>query len=515
VGRGEWYWKLAYEDYAPSGMPDIDQRQDDWIKMETGYWTFCGPCAVANCFKWFDSKYNEGLGGWPGDGIDAFPLVRDYMDQLAPFSGWDDHDPWNVDHAGTPWNPGVGWPPATDQPFLPGPQPQPSSMPPWGELVERLAWYFNTDGIQTGYCDHAGANVSDVQQGIQDWLESEMFDDGSYLADTLCVAITARPTFAYVESLVEKSENVILLLGFWYPGEAPVQQQFQEFIRGDINENGTVDLSDAIACMQGGPFNCDDAADANDDGVLDTVDCNYIADYLYGGPPPPPPFPNCGFDPTPDDLDCASFAACGHWWRVGGHYVTAAGVNSIEQKIAVSDPFIDAAELGLAEGRVGDGWLIPHPGGSHDPTVHNDEGNVSHDIYAVQVSYDPCALWRLVDYPVSSDPYYWTENFFEQNVPGEFLEATQPWDGVSPIYTEVEYCIHVSPWDYRGDVNHSGAVEAGDVVYLIGYLYRGGPPPDPYVLGDVNCDGVVTAGDIVLLLNYLFRGWDVPRCCDP
>jgi hypothetical protein len=179
VGRGEWYWKLAYEDYAPSGMPDIDQRQDDWIKMETGYWTFCGPCAVANCFKWFDSKYNEGLGGWPGDGIDAFPLVRDYMDQLAPFSGWDDHDPWNVDHAGTPWNPGVGWPPATDQPFLPGPQPQPSSMPPWGELVERLAWYFNTDGIQTGYCDHAGANVSDVQQGIQDWLESEMFDDGS------------------------------------------------------------------------------------------------------------------------------------------------------------------------------------------------------------------------------------------------------------------------------------------------------------------------------------------------
>jgi hypothetical protein len=518
TGLGDlyWYWKSTYQDYAPSGMPDIDQRQDDWIKMETGQFTFCGPCAVANCFKWFDSKYNEGLGGSPGDGMDAFPLVRDYLDQLPPFVGWDDHDPWNVNHTGTPWNPGMGAPPATDQPFLPGPQPQPSSMPPWGELVERLAWYFDTDGIQTGYCDHAGTDVLEMEQGIQDWLESEMFDDGSYLADTLCVAITARPTFTYVESLVEKSENVILLLGFWYLGQAPVQRQFQEFIRGDLNGSGTVGASDEIMCVSGGPFSCDDAADVNDDGILNLTDCAYLHDYLWsGGPPPPSPYPDCGLDPTSDTLDCGSSGACGQGWRVGGHYVTVAGVNSIEQKIALSDPFIDAAELGLAEGRVGDGWLIGHPYGSHDPTVHNDEGNVSHDMYAVVESDDPGGRWHLVDYAVSSDPYYWTENFFAQNVPEEFLAVTQQWDGVSPIFTEIEYCIHVSPWDYRGDVNHSGAVEAGDVVYLISYLYRGGPPPDPYVLGDVNCDGVVTAGDIVRLLNYLFRGWEAPRCCDP
>ncbi len=267
VGRGEWYWKLAYEDYAPSGMPDIGQKQDGWIKMETGYWTFCGPCAVANCFKWFDSKYNEGLGGWPGDGIDVFPLVRDYLDQLPPFDGWDDHDPWNVDHTGTQWNPGIGWPPATEQPFQPGPQP--GSMPPWGELVERLAWYFDTDGIQTGYCNHAGTNILDIHQGVQDWLESEMFDDGSYLSDTLCVAITARPTFAYVESLVEKSENVILLLGFWYLEQAPAQQQSQRFIRGDLSQNGVLGMEDILACWDEGPFPCDDAADADDDGILD------------------------------------------------------------------------------------------------------------------------------------------------------------------------------------------------------------------------------------------------------
>ncbi len=64
-----------------------------------------------------------------------------------------------------------------------------------------------------------------------------------------------------------------------------------------------------------------------------------------------------------------------------------------------------------------------------------------------------------------------------------------------------------------GDVNHSGAVEAGDIVYLISYLFRGGPPPCPLLQGDVNCSGAVDAGDVVYLISYLFRGGPPP--CDP
>jgi hypothetical protein len=52
-----------------------------------------------------------------------------------------------------------------------------------------------------------------------------------------------------------------------------------------------------------------------------------------------------------------------------------------------------------------------------------------------------------------------------------------------------------------GDVNHSGAVEAGDVVYLISYLYKNGPPPCPLSQGDVNCNGTVDAGDVVYLIG--------------
>jgi hypothetical protein len=64
----------------------------------------------------------------------------------------------------------------------------------------------------------------------------------------------------------------------------------------------------------------------------------------------------------------------------------------------------------------------------------------------------------------------------------------------------------------RGDANGDGIIDAADVVYLLNYLYRNDPPPDPYEAGDCNCDGEVTAGDVVYLINYLFRGWPPPSC---
>jgi hypothetical protein len=68
-----------------------------------------------------------------------------------------------------------------------------------------------------------------------------------------------------------------------------------------------------------------------------------------------------------------------------------------------------------------------------------------------------------------------------------------------------------------GDANDDGSVGAGDIVYLISYLFRGGPPPDPLCVGDANGDDAVGAGDIVYLISYLFRGGPapVPDCCDP
>jgi hypothetical protein len=65
----------------------------------------------------------------------------------------------------------------------------------------------------------------------------------------------------------------------------------------------------------------------------------------------------------------------------------------------------------------------------------------------------------------------------------------------------------------RGDCNENGEIDAGDVIYLINYLFKDGPAPDPLEIGDVNYDGVVGAGDAVYLLNYLFRNGPPPGCC--
>ena len=103
-----------------------------------------------------------------------------------------------------------------------------------------------------------------------------------------------------------------------------------------------------------------------------------------------------------------------------------------------------------------------------------------------------------------NDPYwqlYW----------GHYNAYTQ--DGMNFIQpTTVSGWISVSTEALRGDVNRDGVVNGSDVVYLINYLFIGGPAPDPLELGDVNCDGVVNGADVVYLINYLFLGGPPPQC---
>jgi hypothetical protein len=63
-----------------------------------------------------------------------------------------------------------------------------------------------------------------------------------------------------------------------------------------------------------------------------------------------------------------------------------------------------------------------------------------------------------------------------------------------------------------GDADDSGGVDIDDVVYLINYIFGGGPPPEPLEVGDVDCSGEVDIDDIVYLIQYIFGGGPVP--CD-
>jgi hypothetical protein len=73
------------------------------------------------------------------------------------------------------------------------------------------------------------------------------------------------------------------------------------------------------------------------------------------------------------------------------------------------------------------------------------------------------------------------------------------------------FYYHV-PWYMSGDANSDWTVDISDVVYLLNYLFVGGPAPEPFGAGDATCDGVVDASDVVYLLNYLFVNGPPPSC---
>ena len=61
-----------------------------------------------------------------------------------------------------------------------------------------------------------------------------------------------------------------------------------------------------------------------------------------------------------------------------------------------------------------------------------------------------------------------------------------------------------------GDANSDCKVSVSDCVYLINYLFKGGPPPCLLKLGDPNGDCKVSVSDVVYLINYLFKGGPPP-----
>jgi len=306
-------------------VPDFDQRQDNWVHPSTTISTYCGPVAAANSLWWFDSKFEPYPVGPQGGLPPTLPYNDNYY-LVTSYSGTDDHDPQNV------------------IPF-----------------VSDLAWYFDTDGQRTNSVAWMGTEVHTMSYGLQwylyggnpAWVPSPHGPRyGSYY-DDYHVQLVKMPTFEWVEEEVERSEDVVLLLGFW-------QWQTDQ------------------------------------------------------------------------------------WVRLGGHYVTVPGINSDDLQIAFSDPFFDNAEAG-GPGRVLSGTLIPHtPIPGHGAGVHNDAGNVSHDIYTVTLDvHSPSGLWEIEDYP------YVPGQFREQNCPLEF-EKYQGDPTVGPsIYTEVEYALAMSPFYWK------------------------------------------------------------------
>ncbi len=87
------------------------------------------------------------------------------------------------------------------------------------------------------------------------------------------------------------------------------------FIRGDVNVDGKVNISDVIRLLNylfrswDAP-SCAKAADANDDGSLNIGDATWTLFHLFHARAMPQPGRFCGVDPSRDRLGCEGFQVC-------------------------------------------------------------------------------------------------------------------------------------------------------------------------------------------------------------
>lgn len=119
-------------------------------------------------------------------------------------------------------------------------------------------------------------------------------------------------------------------------------------------------------------------------------------------------------------------------------------------------------------------------------------------LYVTQVSYAPepnvWLYWRVIASDLAFSETYSSETY-------------------SFFYFDPPGCCN-NP----GDVDHSGGIgpiDISDIVYLVDYMFVGGPEPPCPEEGNVNgsLDGQINIGDLVYLVDYMFNGGPPPPPC--
>ena len=127
------------------------------------------------------------------------------------------------------------------------------------------------------------------------------FDAGSLRAGRNVIAVEVH------QATVDSSD---LSFDLELIGNSVVSSGPGGFIRGDANGDGGVDIADPVKTLfvlfGGIASDCEDAIDADDNGVTSISDAILVLAYLFqGGAAPAQPFPLAAPDPTTDALDCS------------------------------------------------------------------------------------------------------------------------------------------------------------------------------------------------------------------
>ena len=153
-----------------------------------------------------------------------------------------------------------------------------------------------------------GLSAAEVDD-LVDFLDSALYDAG------LMWPVAGSPTRSfnieygeldYDQDLLDLgAQTGYLPSGLTVGDNDPQSIQDTYFVRGNVNPDDTVDISDVITVFYylfipgaSEPVNFF-AADMNDDSLIDLTDPIYVLEFLWlGGPPPPEPYPGVGQDWT-------------------------------------------------------------------------------------------------------------------------------------------------------------------------------------------------------------------------
>jgi hypothetical protein len=206
-------------------------------------------------------------------------------------------------------------------------------------------------------------------------------------------------------------------------------------------------------------------------------------------------------------------------------------VAAYENRIMVVYEYIDYEIKYMVSFNEGDDWYygyvaysLDEPPYFHEPHVAGRRGGGFAFVYEHEVGGEPDTCWFIYrDYGTGPGTAAWSvpQPFNEVDVWTGWpmtIEWIPPLDPACHAYGATwigggAFNAYFDRIDYPpGDANADGGVDLGDAVYILNYLFKGGPAPGPLQAGDANSDGLVGVGDAIFLLNYLFKGGPPPEC---
>lgn len=124
------------------------------------------------------------------------------------------------------------------------------------------------------------------------------------------------------------------------------------------------------------------------------------------------------------------------------------------------------------------------------------------------VGAEPAAGGLCIDNVFVPTAGYWSFDSFNGPYAPHF--QSQPNSSQSnPDAPAVCFDIIERPY-MKGDADGSGFINIADAVFLIQYIFAGGPAPVPLEAGDADCNGFISVPDAVYLVLYIFAGGPAP-----